>query len=125
MGKAKSENTDKSDKRVAPSTAWKPGQSGNPGGRPRNEVSLTHWLREWGGMTSAQAAELCATYAKELRAAKSGEMPLAALAALRVWMTVISEPTPGLFGQLLDRMDGPVPTRLEGGERPVLVKLDR
>lgn len=32
---AKPENTRETDKRVAPSTAWKPGESGNPGGRPK------------------------------------------------------------------------------------------
>lgn len=34
MGKRKSESTPKTDKRKAPRSAWKPGQSGNPGGRP-------------------------------------------------------------------------------------------
>jgi len=95
----------------------------NPGGRPRDAVSLTHWLREWGAMTPEQAAELCTTYARELRQAK-GDIPLAAFAALRVWLAVINEPSPGLFAQLLDRIDGPVPTKIEGGEVPILIKMD-
>jgi len=95
----------------------------NAGGRPGNAVSLTHWLREWGGMTPEQAGEMCAVYARELRQVK-GDVPLAALAALRVWLAVINEPSPGLFAQLLDRIDGPVPTRIEGGEVPILIKMD-
>lgn len=35
-----SENTPKSDKRKAPKTAFKPGQSGNPGGRPKQAAHL-------------------------------------------------------------------------------------
>lgn len=35
-----SENTPKTDKRPAPRTAFKPGQSGNPGGRPKNSPIL-------------------------------------------------------------------------------------
>ncbi len=31
----KPENTPQTDKRAAPSTAWRPGESGNPGGRPK------------------------------------------------------------------------------------------
>jgi len=105
--------------------AWrKGGASPNPGGRPKNEVSITHWLKTWGEMSSAEAAELCVTYAKELKQVK-GDLPIAAIAALRVWMTVMSEPTPGLFAQLLDRIDGPVPTKLEGGESAILIKIDR
>jgi len=33
--KKQSENRPKTDKRKAPRSAWKPGQSGNPGGRPK------------------------------------------------------------------------------------------
>lgn len=84
----------------------------NPGGRPRDAISLAHWLREWGGMTPEQAGEMCATYARELKAVK-GDVPLAALAALRVWIAVINEPSPGLFSQLLDRIDGPVVNKSE------------
>lgn len=33
-------------KRAAPPTAWKPGQSGNPKGRPRSGMALAEALRE-------------------------------------------------------------------------------
>lgn len=29
-----------------PPTEWKPGQSGNPAGRPPNEGSITYWLKK-------------------------------------------------------------------------------
>lgn len=38
-----SEQTGK--KRKAPRTAFKPGQSGNPGGRPQNFHSVVYWMR--------------------------------------------------------------------------------
>ncbi len=64
-------------------------------------------------MTSAQAANACAMYAKELRKVDSGDIPLAGIAALRVWMSVMNEPSPGLLSQLLDRIDGAVQTRVD------------
>lgn len=88
------------------SKGFKPGQSGNPTGRPKNEVSLTHWLKEWGAMTTSEAAEHCQLFAKELHRADSGDLPIAAMGALRIWMSVLSEPAPGLVGHLLDRIDG-------------------
>lgn len=119
-----SETTTKPKKKRGPGKPFAKGQSGNPGGRPKNEVSVTYWLREWGGMSSEKAAELCAAYADELRAVP-GELPLAALVALRVWMSLASEPSPGLFSQVVDRIDGPVPTKLEGGESAIFIKIDR
>jgi hypothetical protein len=35
-------------KRRAPRTAWKPGVSANPHGRPKNEFCLTYLLRKFG-----------------------------------------------------------------------------
>jgi len=34
-------------KRPAPGTAWKPGQSGNPAGRPRSGLALAEVLRDY------------------------------------------------------------------------------
>jgi hypothetical protein len=88
------------------SKGFKPGQSGNPSGRPKNEVSLTYWLKEWGAMTTGQAADHCQLFAKELRQNNSGDLPIAAMGALRIWMSVLSEPASGLVGHLLERIDG-------------------
>ena len=104
---------------------FKKGQSGNPSGRPKGAVSVTHWLREWGSMTTAQAAELCTLYAKELRLHNSGDIPLAGVAALRVWMSIIDEPSPGLIAHILDRIDGPVKQKIEMEGAKLLIKLDK
>lgn len=121
-----SENTGKADKpkRKAPPTAWKPGQSGNPGGRPKNQQSITYWLNEFGNMMPAQLAELCETYAKDLRKVK-GEMSMFAHIAVRTLMAQINEPTPGLLAQILDRTEGKVQDKLQvsGDENaPLVVK---
>lgn len=101
---------------------FKKGQSGNPSGRPKGAVSVTHWLREWGSMTTAQAAELCTLYAKELRKHDSGDIPLAGVAALRVWMSIVDEPSPGLLSHVLDRIDGAVETKVNSsGETRITV----
>ena len=45
-----SENTNPSNpKRRAPGSAWKPGQSGNPGGRPKTLEGLRELCREHAG----------------------------------------------------------------------------
>lgn len=44
--KRKSQSTPKAHKRRAPKTAWKPGQSGNPGGRPKTDPELVEAFRE-------------------------------------------------------------------------------
>ena len=108
-----------------PGKPFQKGQSGNPGGRPKGAVSVTHWLREWGAMTTAQAAELCTLYAKELRKHDSGDIPLAGVAALRVWMSIIDEPSPGLIAHILDRIDGPVKQKIEMEGAKLLIKLDK
>jgi hypothetical protein len=88
------------------------GQSGNPGGKPKDAVSLTHWVREIGAMTSAKAAELCEEYAKDFRAHKTGDVPLIGVVAIRIFQTIINDAPPGLTGQLWDRIDGTVETKV-------------
>jgi hypothetical protein len=87
---------------------WKKGESGNPAGRPPDQNRIGYWLKEWGGMTSEQAAKLCKLYSAELRKADTGELPLASILALRVWMSLMNEPTPGLFAEVMDRLEGKV-----------------
>lgn len=94
------------------SHGFQPGQSGNPAGRPPNENSITYWLREFSGMTGKQAAKLCKLWAKELE--KGGDdLPMAGLVALKTVMSLINEPTPGLLGHALDRIDGSVEQKVK------------
>lgn len=88
------------------------GQSGNPGGRPKNQQSITYWLNEFGNMTPAQAGALFKLLAKEL--AKGGdELPIFAIVALRSLVSLMNEPTPGLLLQVLERTEGKVKETLE------------
>ena len=77
------------------------------GGRQPNEKSIAFWLQKFAGMTGVELAELCAIYARELRRA-GDELPLAALVAIRVLMSLINDPDARLLGQALDRIDGKV-----------------
>lgn len=106
-----SQNTAKTQKRKAPPTAWKKGQSGNPGGRPKNQQSISHWLHEFGNLTPRELADLCAHYATELKKVK-GNMPMFAHIAIRALMAQVNEPSPGLFSLILDRTEGKVADKL-------------
>lgn len=105
--------------------AWqKGGASPNPSGRPANEISITHWLKEVAGMTPAEAVEKFRNYADQFSEYK-GDLPIAAFAAIRVWAAILAEPSPGIFGQLLDRIDGPVPSVLQGDKnKPLEVNVN-
>ena len=108
---SKSQNTAKTQKRKAPPTAWQKGQSGNPGGRPKNQQSITYWLNEFGNMTPVQAGKLFKLLARELD--KGGdELPVFAIVALRTLVSLMNEPTPGLIAQVLDRTEGKVADKL-------------
>ena len=71
----KSANTLKSDKRAAPSTAWKPGQSGNPTGRP----TLTPEEREANELLQkASPARVRRLVELSLKAEENGDLKTAA-----------------------------------------------
>ncbi len=107
------ESRQKTGKRTANKTTWKPGQTGNPGGRPKSEVSLTAWMRDILSMTSEQAAKLCEQYARDFRQIKTGDVPMVGVVAIRVVQSVINDPPPGLVGQIWDRIDGKVKDEID------------
>jgi hypothetical protein len=100
-------------KKTVPKSAWKPGQSGNPGGRPKNEQSISYWLLEFGSLTPRELSDRCAQYAAELKKVK-GDMSMFAHIALRALMGQINEPSPGLFALILERTEGKVSQPISG-----------
>jgi hypothetical protein len=118
------ENKGQTKKRGNPN--WiKGGTSPNPSGRPKNETSITYWLHEFGGMTSEQVAELAGVYAREFKQLKTGDVPLAAIVALRAYMSLINDITPGMFGHVLDRVDGAVTQKIAGDDQsPLTIRVE-
>lgn len=118
-----SHGTSKQRKRPAPKTAWKPGQSGNPGGRKKGGDSFASVLREFLGMSGPAIAGKIAFFKREF-AKLPDDVDLRSLIALRWITSIMNEPTPGLMKELLDRTDGPVPTKIEGSdESPLTIKV--
>jgi hypothetical protein len=94
-------------KRAAPPHAWKPGQSGNPGGRPKNPLSLTNIVREFAAMTPKALAARCDLYAAELR--KGGDqMDILGLISVHFLMSLMNDPDPRGIALLWERIDGKV-----------------
>jgi len=99
-----SANTSKSGKRK-PKTAWKKGQSGNPKGAPKRGES---WAEVWtkiGNMTPAEAAAYAKEVAGQLAKIKS-TLTLKEAVALRVFLSLMNEPTAGILNAIMDRTDG-------------------
>lgn len=112
-------------KGTVPKSAWKPGQSGNPKGRPREGESFAHVMREVLAMSGPEVAAAYQQRVKEYSKLPAG-VTIRQLIVLRWIEAILNEPTPGLLQQMVDRVDGPVPTRVEGAEGgPVLVKIDK
>ena len=90
-------------KKNTPHTAWKPGQSGNPSGRPRAGTSWADAVRAYGKCTFDELTHLLkdkSTTAREL-------------AVIRYFLNQINDPQPGLANFLAERADGKLPTPLE------------
>lgn len=86
----------------------------NKGGRPKSQQSITAWLHSWLDMTPLQAAKLATAYAKQLKEADSGDVPMAGIVALRVIMDITNDPAAGsrLFATIMDRLEGKLPTTI-------------
>lgn len=112
----KSANTAKTDKkRKPPKSAWKPGQSGNPAGRPKDGQSWSAIISEAGNMyandllafigTKNDMGKQIATFPKNVQ--------LKWLVILRVYAALMFEPTSGLLKEFLDRLEGKVSEHID------------
>lgn len=111
---AKSANKPKTDKpkRKAPSTAWKPGQSGNPKGAPKRGESWQEIIKRYGELTPPEAAELSLELTKKLLSIGDG-VTLKQAVVLRVYADLLYEPNPGLLNSFMERAEGKVSQPIE------------
>ena len=108
----KSAITQKSDKpkRKAPKTAWKPGQSGNPTGRPKTGQSWGEIAKEIGDQYPEEVVEIFGSNTVMGRAFATFPKGVQIKYSVfyRVIIALMNEPTPGLLKELLDRIEGKV-----------------
>ena len=118
----KSANTQKTDKRKAPRSAWKPGQSGNPNGRPKDGESWSAIISSIGNMYPEDILAFIGIdndLGKEI-AHLPKNVQMKYLVVARVFAALMFEPTSGLLKELLDRLEGKVSERIDmttGGEK--------
>lgn len=91
---------------------WKKGQSGNPAGAPKRGQSWKELIAEIGDMTGQEVAA-----SANFLPAQFKDMPpnvtLKELVVLRVFASLINEPTPGLLTALMERVEGKVAQAVE------------
>ena len=104
-------NKAKTGKRKASPSAWKPGQSGNPKGRPPTGESWGELIKKIGDLTPTEAAKACKAIAGQL-AAIGNDVTLKEAVVLRVYASLLFEPQPGLLNIFIDRAEGKVADKL-------------
>jgi hypothetical protein len=102
-------------KRKAPKSAWKPGQSGNPKGRPKDGQSWREVLTELSNMTTEDILLMIGADNDLGRNIKlmPKNVQMKYLVGARVIAALMFEPTSGLWNGLMDRIDGKVPDQLK------------
>ena len=86
---------------------WKPGQSGNPRGRPPLGMSWREIFDKAGKLTKRELMELYPVYGKRL-VGLPDDVPLRDAVALSAMVTLACEPSPGLLATIIERVDGKV-----------------
>ena len=113
--------------RLAP-YRFKPGQSGNPGGRPKGRVSMISRVRKHMDTTLAREVPWCVKKAKELGLDLSGGVTVGDVVA-RALPYYAAKGQGQMMRELLDRIDGKVPDTtlvggLDGGPLEMFVGMD-
>jgi hypothetical protein len=111
----KSANTPRTDKRKAPKTAWKPGQSGNPAGRPKDGESWAAVIKAVGEMYPDDLLVFIPK-GNDLGNAIS-QLPkgvqMKYLVTARVFAALMFEPSSGLWKELMERAEGKVQEKVD------------
>ena len=97
----------------APPKAWKPGQSGNPEGRPKDGQSWKAILEEVSSMTAAEIASIVGNAKKKKLKTLPQDVQMKYLVVSNVLVTLATEPNASLWNSLMDRTEGKVQDRLE------------
>ena len=102
-------------KRKPNKTAWKPGQSGNPSGRKRDDHSWKEVIAECSNMTVEDILQMVGETNDLGRAIKAmpKNVQMKYLVTARVLAVLMFEPTSGLWNGLMDRMEGKVADRVQ------------
>lgn len=120
----KADSSPKQTKRAATAGSFKPGVSGNPGGRARTGESFASVLRDLLSKDGPEIAKTCEVYARDFKNLPSG-VNLRAVIALRWITSVLNEPTPGLIQQMIDRTDGPITSKVGGdADAPFTIRVE-
>lgn len=96
-------------------TSWKPGQSGNPKGRPAEGQSWSGIFREVTDLTPAEILTLIkpsTPFGQKFKELPSG-VQIKYLAALSAVATLIEDPQASLLNAVMDRSDGKVVDKVE------------
>ncbi len=105
--------TDK--KRKPPKSAWKPGESGNPAGRPKDGASWAAIIAAVGNMYPEEILKIVGAnndLGRNLALFPKG-VQMKYLVTARVYAALMFEPTATLWKDLMDRAEGKVQDRVD------------
>ncbi len=104
-------NSGKTGKRKPPANGWKPGQSGNPKGRPPEGESWAAVIKKISNMTGEEASAYISEFGKFSKALKG--ITLKEAVVFRCFAALMFEPQASMFNAVADRAEGKVADRQE------------
>lgn len=101
---------------------WKPGQSGNPAGAPKRGDSWTETIKAIGEMDGPAIAAMWDTQHKEFSKLPQG-ISMKMLVVMTVYASLLREPSPGNWRELMERAEGKVALPVETWQDRVIALL--